>query len=157
MSSNQPKTVIATKKDVNIPEKCENLSLVFYKQVKSSDNKEVIYAKEVSLVKSKFGEDYDFYSVKAGMYGIRIPSQATHWCIAILGAQPQVLYTSKVPAEMSVQIVNYAEGRAIYFNRFRKNAQFLIGLSQEAMKRRSNSKNVKKVNEKLKLISDLLN
>lgn len=157
MSSNQPKTVIVTKKDVDIPDKCENMSLVFYKQAKPSDNKEVIYAKEISLVKSKFGEDYNFYSVKSGMYGIRIPSQATHWCIAILGAQPQVLYTSKVPAEMSVQIVNYVEGRAIYFNRFQKNAKFMIGLSQEAMKRRSNSKNVKKVNEKLKLISDLLN
>jgi len=157
MSSNLPKTVISIKKDVNIPEKCENLSLVFYKQIKPSDNKEVIYAKEINLVKSKLGEKYDFYSVKSGMYGIRIPSQSTHWCIAILGAQPQVLYTSKVPAEMSVQIVNYAEGRAMYFNRFQKNAKFMIGLSQEAMKNRSGSKKVKKVNEKLKLISDLLN
>lgn len=157
MSNNLPKTVTSIKKDVNIPEKCENLSLVFYKQTKPSDNKEVIYAKEINLVKSKFGEKYDFYSVKSGMYGIRIPSQATHWCIAILGAQPQVLYTSKVPAEMSVQIINYAEGRAMYFNRFRKNAKFMIGLSQEAMKSRSGSKKVKKVNEKLKLISDLLN
>jgi len=157
MSNNLPKTVTSIKKDVNIPEKCENLSLVFYKQTKPSDNKEVIYAKEINLVKSKFGEKYDFYSVKSGMYGIRIPSQATHWCIAILGAQPQVLHTSKIPAEMSVQIINYAEGRAMYFNRFRKNAKFMIGLSQEAMKSRSGSKKVKKVNEKLKLISDLLN
>jgi len=157
MSSNLPKKVITTKKDVDIPEKCENLSLVFYKQTKPSDNKEVIYAKEINLVKSKFGEDYDFYSVKSGMYGIRIPSQATHWCIAILGAQPQVLYASKVPAEMSVQIVNYAEGRAMYFNRFQKNAKFMIGLSREAMKRKLRSKNAEKVNEKVKLISDLLN
>jgi len=157
MSSNLPKTVTVTKKDVNIPEKCENLSLVFYKQIKPSDNKEVIYAKEINLVKSKFGEKFDFYSVKSGMYGIRIPSQATHWCIAILGAQPQVLYTSKIPAEMNVQIINYAEGRAIYFNRFKKNAKFVIGLSQEAMKFRSYSKKSNKTNEKLKLISDLLN
>jgi hypothetical protein len=154
MNSNTPKNIIVTKTKIDIPLNCDDLSLVFYKQTKSSDPKEVLYAREVIKVKSKFGPQYDFYSVSSSRYGVRIPKTATHWCIAFLGTEPKALYSAKIPDEMTMHVIDYAEDSSVYFNRFGKNVKFMIGASREKMRSRQ-SKN--KPNPKLKLISELLN
>lgn len=152
--SNTPKNRIIIKQEINLPKDCENLSLVFYKQKKSSDLKEVLYAREINKVKSKYGPQYDFYSATSSRYGIRIPQETTHWCLAVLGSDPKVLYSSKIPAEMTNQIIDYAKDSSIYFNRFGKNVKFMIGVSVEFMRNRNKTENT---NPKLKLISELIN
>lgn len=154
MVNGTPKNIVVIKQKLSFPENCENLSLVFYEQKKSSDYKEVLYAKEITKVKSKFGSEYDFYSVSASRYGLRIPATATHWCLAVLGAEPKVVYSNKIPAEMTMQVIDYAENLSVYFNRFNKNVKFMIGVSQETMRKRVRTK---KPNPKLKLISELIN
>lgn len=154
-NNNNPKNILNIKQKLNLSENCENLSLVFYQQKKSSDFKEVLYAREIIRIKSRFGSEYDFHSVNSSRYGVRIPANATHWCLAVLGAEPQVLYSSTIPSEMTMQVVDYAAGRSIYFNRFNKNVKFLIGVSHEVMRARMKSR--KKQNPKLKLISELIN
>jgi len=155
VTNNTPKNISLIKQKLTLPENCQNLSLVFYQQQKPSDFKEVLYAKEIIKVKSKIGPQYDFYSVSASRYGLRIPKNATHWCLAVLGAEPKVIYSVKIPDENVMQVIDYAQDKSVYFNRFKKNVKFLIGASQESMRNRTTK--LKKANPKLKLISELIN
>ena len=141
---------------IDFPQDMENLSFVLYSQPKAGDQKEVLYVRPIEKIRSpKY--DTDFYAVKSSKYGIRINPEATHWCIAVLGANPKVLFESRIPEEMTNQIIDYTKDKAVYFNRFSKNCKFTIGMSKAAFNRAKPAIKAKKKTKKHQLISGLIN
>lgn len=150
------KRQIVRRAKIDFPKNMENLSFVLYKQPKTSDQKEVLYVRSIEKIKSpKYNND--FYGVKSSKYGIRIHSQATHWCIAVLGANPKVLFESRIPDEMTNQIIDYTEDNAVYFNRFSKNCRFTIGMSKAAFNKIKSTEKSEKQTKQHQLITGLIN
>ena len=116
----------------NIPQNFENTHLIFY-ELLADGTKDVVWFKAVTQAKTKDGELLNFYAVPASKFGIRIPKNATHWCLAVLGGKKaDVLLEDIISEPMTKNEYHLFDNIYVHFNRFNKNVKFMIGMSSEA-------------------------
>jgi len=141
-------------KKIIIPKNFENTFLIFY-HLLENDTKDVLWFKSIKKAQKSNGEELSFYAVPASKYGIRIPKDATHWCLAILGGEKaDILVEDEIGSPMTKSEYHLVDDVYVHFNRYSKNVKFMIGMSSEEY-----SKNKSKAlnQSELKVITNLIN
>lgn len=115
--------------NIAFPSNWENSYLIFY-NFNSESVKEVLYFKSITEATNKSGAALGFYGVKASAYGIRVPANATHWCLAILGGSaPIIIMEHPIADSMTQNEYPLNQDVSVFFNRYSKNVKFMIGSS----------------------------
>ena len=139
-----------------IPKNFENTYLIFY-NILEDGTKDVLWFKSIQKAKNKDGDFLSFFAVPSSKYGIRIPKNATHWCLAILGGEKaNVLIDDSIAEPMTKNEYHLVDDIYVHFNRYEKNVKFMIGMSaEEYSKNKSKARN--NINSELTKVSQLLN
>lgn len=92
----------------------------------------------------------DFYGMKSGKYGARVPKDATHMALAIFGKRKiERLYTMDLPRPLSRTIVEFGKDSTYVMHVRRSNQNLFLIIGQSKVKAVNTDKKLHKdINEK---------